>query len=221
MKKLNHIFGLFLRGILGSMLLILVLGAFLPRNLGWQESVSGVTIGIDASLVHTELILPVSAGGHDWRTILPPAVFPPGSNPTHLSFSWGDRDFYLATPSWSKFQPLRGLRALVASERSLVHIYRLTSPRSHPIRLSQAEYDRLVAWLAAEIGKGAPDPGFGATDIFLPGTSRYSAIRTCNQWVSDALAEAGVKVGFWTPFAQSLIWRFSSKTKQFGEEITG
>jgi len=56
MKKLNHIFGLFLRGILGSMLLILVLGAFLPRNLGWQESVSGVTIGIDASLVHTELI---------------------------------------------------------------------------------------------------------------------------------------------------------------------
>jgi len=214
MKCAGRITGLLLLGLIAAFLLSVLLGAILPRNPGWQESKAGITIGIDATLAHTELILPVTAAGHDWREILPPDVFPPGPQPTYLSFSWGEREFFLATPTWSDLELMRGLRALFASDRSLVHIYRLNGPRGHSIRLSQAEYDRLVAWLRAEIAEGPPVAGYGTDDIFLPGTSRYSALRTCNQWIADALAEAGVKVGSWTPFAQSLIWRFDKETEQ-------
>jgi len=216
MMRASRIGGLFLLAIVAALLLAVLLGAILPRNAGWRESETGVTIGIDATLAHTELILPVAAAGHNWRASLPPEVFPPGQKPTHLSFSWGERDFFLATPSWSDFEVLRGLRALFASDQSLVHIYRLDGPRGHPIRLSPAEYARLIAFLQAEIGTGTPVPGYGPDDIFLPGTSRYSAIRTCNQWVADALAEAGVKVGSWTPFAQSLIWRYDGELSNQG-----
>jgi len=216
MMRASRIGGLFLLAIVAALLLAVLLGAILPRNAGWRESETGVTIGIDATLAHTELILPVAAAGHNWRASLPPEVFPPGQKPTHLSFSWGERDFFLATPSWSDFEVLHGLRALFASDQSLVHIYRLDGPRGHPIRLSPAEYARLIAFLQAEIGAGTPVPGYGPDDIFLPGTSRYSAIRTCNQWVADALAEAGVKVGSWTPFAQSLIWRYDGELSNQG-----
>ena len=29
----------------------------------------------------------------------------------------------------------------------------------------------------------------------------YTAIQTCNQWTSDVLAGAGIRTGWWTPFA--------------------
>jgi len=221
MKRAGRTFVLLLLGLIAALALAVLLGALIPRNPGWQESETGVTIGIDATLVHTELILPINTTGHDWRSILPPDVFPPGEDPAYLSFSWGERDFFLATPSWSEFNLSRALRALFASNQSLVHIYRLDGPKGHPIRLSEAQHERLVGWLQAEIGQGAAIPGYESNDIFLPGTSRYSFIRTCNQWVADALAEAGVKVGSWTPFAQSLIWRFDNRSDKSGEMIDG
>jgi uncharacterized protein (TIGR02117 family) len=188
------------------LLLALGLGGLLPRNAGWREPDSGILIGIDATPVHTELVLPVQAGGRDWRLILPPGSVPPGT--THLSFSWGDADFFRATPTWAQFDVRLALGALFASEGSLLHVYRLAGPHGRPIRLTPETYRRLADSLAAEIAPGAPIAGYGAQDIFLPSPGRYSILRTCNSWVADRLAAAGVRVGLWTPLPQTLIWRF-------------
>jgi uncharacterized protein (TIGR02117 family) len=176
---------------------------------GWTEVPDGIPIGIAATDVHTELILPVEAAGHDWRTALPAGAVPPGI--THLSFSWGDAAFFQATPTWAEFNLSSGLNALFASRGSLVHIYRLAGPHGRPIRLSREAYLRLAQAIRAEIAPGAVIAGYGPEDIFLPGTSRYSALRTCNDWAADMLAVAGVRVGLWTPLPQTLIWRFEDK----------
>ncbi len=197
--------------IFGLLLVALVGGALFPRNAGWREAEAGVSIGVDSTLVHTEIVVPVSALEHDWGRLLPPGALGPGPPPRYLGFSWGDRDFFLATPDWADVRPGPAMRALVASRGSLVHLYRLEGPRGRPVRLTPAQYGRLSAHLAGEIAPGAPIPGYGTDDIFLPGTGRYSALRTCNQWVADALAAAGVGVGLWTPFPQSLMWRFDDK----------
>ncbi|MEJ8631383.1 DUF2459 domain-containing protein [Sphingomonas sp. I4] len=34
----------------------------------------------------------------------------------------------------------------------------------------------------------------------LRGKGRYSAAHTCNNWTGNALAAAGVRMGWWTPF---------------------
>lgn len=195
---------------MGVLAAVLLLGALVPRNAGWQPAAAGapghVTIGVEASLAHTEIIVPVAAAGHDWREVLPAGSVPEGV--THLSFSWGDRDFFLATPTWADVDWRLALRALFASEASLVHVYRLGGFWGRPLVLDAAGYRRLVAFLEAEIAPGAPIAGYGPDDMFLPGRSRYGWWRTCNQWAADALAAAGVRVGLWTPFAQGLIWRF-------------
>lgn len=189
---------------------VLLLGALLPRGDGGQPvragEPGGVTIGVEASLAHTEIIVPVEAAGHDWRAVLPPGSVPEGV--THLSFSWGDRAFFLATPSWADVDWRLAIRALVASDASLVHVYRLGGFWGRPVPIDAAAYRRLTAFLEGEIAPGEPIPGYGPDDIFLPGTSRYGWWRTCNQWAGDALAAAGIRVGIWTPFAQGLIWRF-------------
>lgn len=52
---------------------------------------------------------------------------------------------------------------------------------------------RFCAWLALA-------PGV----YFLAGWAG-SPIHTCNQWTGDMLADAGVPVGWWTPFAGSVM----------------
>jgi len=192
--------------LLAALLLAVGLGALVPRNGGWVEPAEGIEIGIDATVAHTELILPVAAAGHDWRAVLPPGTVTPGT--THLSFSWGDGAFFQATPTWAEVRPGPAIRALFASEGSLVHVYRLTGPQGRPIRLSPESYRRLTAAIRAEIAPGRPIPGWGPQDVFLPSPTHYSWLRTCNDWAADMLAQAGVRVGLWTPLSQTLIWRF-------------
>ncbi|MGL6043622.1 MAG: DUF2459 domain-containing protein [Sandaracinobacteroides sp.] len=192
----------------------LLLGAAVPRNPGWVEPDSGIAIGILANAVHSELILPVAAAGHDWGDTLPAGVVQPGT--THLGFSWGDRGFFLETPTWADLDIGVGVRALFASEASLVHIYRLQGKSGRQLTLTPAQYGRLIAFLRGEIAAGPVLAGYGPDDIFLPGTSRYSGLRTCNDWVADALAAAGVKVGSWTPLPQAFMWRFERATGEAG-----
>jgi hypothetical protein len=46
------------------------------------------------------------------------------------------------------------------------------------------------------------------SDVFYEGDGGYNAFYTCNEWAGAALREAGVRVGAWTPFSQSVMSRF-------------
>jgi uncharacterized protein (TIGR02117 family) len=193
------------------LLLALVLGALWPQNRGWQEAAEGVTIFVDGTPSHTELILPVAAAGHDWRGRIAAEAFPDGGHPeAYLSFSWGERDFFLSTPSWADFRLSAGLRALFMGEETLIHVYRIDwMPAAAPVRLSEDQYRRLVAHIEAQFARSNEVlAGYGPNDAFFPARGRYTPWRTCNQWTRDALAAAGVRVGRWTPLSQSLMWRF-------------
>lgn len=203
----------------GLYLAAALLGAVVPQNRGWAEADRGITIWIDATPAHTELILPVAAAGHDWRGRIRAEHFPDGLSPSaFLSFSWGERNFFLTTPTWADFRLSAGLRALVAGHATLIHVYRIDRmPQGSPIRLAPEAYRRLVAHLEAQFADGGmPLPGYGAADAFFPARGRYTPLHTCNQWTRDALAAAGVRVGRWTPFAQSLMWRFPRQGEEAG-----
>lgn len=205
------------------LLVALLLGAVPSRNIGFAQA-SGddaVAIRVSASLAHSELIVPVAAAGHDWRGTIGAGGFADGRAPaTHLSFSWGERDFFLATPTWADFDWRLALRALFASQASLMHVYRLDLPPERwapdgvTIYLSPEQYRRLAAGIAAELGRPLVRvPGYGGDDVFYEAVSRYGVWHNCNQWAADRLAGAGVRVGRWTPVAPSLmtplVWQFA------------
>ena len=206
---------------LGLLLLALVGGALVPENRKETPGPGGVVIYVAGTLAHTELILPVAAAGHDWRQRIRGTHFPDGRPPSaFLSFSWGERNFFLTTPTWSEFRLSAGLRALLFGHETLVHVYRLDSaPAAAPIRLSEPAYRRLVTHLEARFHPEGGDvlPGYGPADAFFPARGRYTPWQTCNQWTRDALAAAGVRVGRWTPLAQSLMWRFPMPEREASE----
>lgn len=49
--------------------------------------------------------------------------------------------------------------------------------------------------------------GYGPNDMFYETHVRYNLVVTCNEGTGRALRRAGVRMGQWTPFAQSIMWR--------------
>lgn len=190
------------------------LGGAVPRN--WQAAApaagaDSVTIFVATNGIHSGVLLPATGHGVDWRQLVRPEHL---ADPRHagqwLWFGWGERDFYLNTPTWADLSPATVIRAAIGSGNTLVHVDHLAAPYgdARPVRISRAQYHRLAAALRASFAPGPPVPGYGPADIFYPARGRYSALRTCNAWTGDLLAEAGVRIGWWTPFSATVMQWF-------------
>ena len=156
--------------------------------------------------------MPAAHPLHDWRPLVKASHLPdPRYAGEWLEFGWGDRDFYLNTPTWADFSLAVALRAAVgAGQGALVHVDHLGQPREGPavrrLTISEEQYRRLVArirstFLLPRDGRIVPVRGYGPSDVFYPAHGRYSAWATCNSWVGWTLGAAGVKIGAWTPFS--------------------
>ena len=189
-------------------------GGALPAAGARPRPARGVTIWVENNGVHTGLVLPTVAAGVDWRPLARPEhLRDPRLASRWLAIGWGDRDFFLRTPTWWDLNPLLVLRAAIGSPASLVHLEHIRRPSVGPdvraVVLRPDEYRRLAAFLrasvAAERGEIRWRHGYDRFDAFYAGTGRYSAGRTCNEWTGAALRAAGVRMGRWTPFPATVM----------------
>lgn len=197
----------------------LVLGA-VPANRGWSEAKHGVTIFVRTNGVHTWILVPKVTPDMDWRPLVPGAhVRDKGWDAgNYVALGYGNRTFYLETPTWGDLTMKNAFLAAFGRGRSLMHADHTHDPRpgehQRPITLSREEYRRLVAFARASFqydARGRTIPligrGYGGSDMFYEAVGPYSAVYTCNSWTGRALREAGVKTGVWTPLSQSIMWR--------------
>ncbi|WP_232332943.1 DUF2459 domain-containing protein [Novosphingobium aquimarinum] len=195
---------------IGLFMLAAWVGSSIPRNADWREpDDGGVTIMVETNGVHTALVLPLVTPTKDWRATFPVRDIVAAERPyTHVSISWGEREVFLDTPTWWDLSPATALRVIGVGGEGLLHVAHYVrpaaSPDIRPLRLSKQDYAALVAAITGQLGRDGPGPrhsGYGRNDVFYETGGRYTVTRTCNQWTSDMLAMAGVRVGQWTPFA--------------------
>lgn len=183
-----------------------VAGSAIPVNAGWHQAASGVRVYVIDNGIHTDLVLPVTAEGVDWHDLAKPGDIadPAQAAQSHIAFGWGNRDFYLNTPSWSQVRPGLIASALFGGGRTVLHVAHIAEPKPGPqmrsLMLSADEYRRLAAYVRGTFAEGPSVHGYGGYDAFYAAKGGYSAIQTCNQWTAGALKAAGVKMGYWTPF---------------------
>ena len=183
-------------------------GSAIPRNSTWTEPASGVEIMVETNGIHTAIVLPLVTAQKDWRGDFPVTDIPAAERPyTHVSVSWGERHVFLDTPTWADLSPLTALRAATGGD-GLLHVAHYVRPApgedARTLRLRPGEYARLVAAIEAQVlpsNARKAYRGYEDWDIFYDAPGTYHLGNSCNQWTSDILAEAGVKVGLWTPFA--------------------
>lgn len=191
-------------------------GGAIPANLGWTQPAQGIRILVESNGVHTDLVLPKLAAGVDWRDLFRPEDLadPRYARFDHVAIGWGERTFYVETPTWADVRPLTVLRAALGSDRTVLHVEHVPVPNVaeyvRAITLTPDQYRRLAAFVRASF---APRPawhrtGYTTNDAFYAAVGRYSAVETCNSWTGDALRAAGVRVGAWTPFPVTVLGWF-------------
>jgi uncharacterized protein (TIGR02117 family) len=190
-----------------------LIGGAIPANAGWRAPAAGVVVFVESNGIHTGIVVPKVAAGIDWRGTFPARDLadPRYGAYDHLAIGWGDRHFYLETPTWGDVRPATVLAAAVGSRRTLVHVEHVPSPAEAPevrrIVLRPDEYRRLAAYIRGLVASGDDHVrGYAGYDAFYASTGRYSAVETCNAWTGDALRAAGVRVGAWTPFPNTVLW---------------
>jgi uncharacterized protein (TIGR02117 family) len=185
------------------------IGSSIPRNADWREPQAGVDIYVETNGVHTALVLPRFHPLKDWSEDFPVRDLADPARPyTHVSISWGDRDVFLNTPTWADLRPSTVARILFGGGEGLVHAAHYIRPAPaddiRAVRIMPAQYLTIVRRIEAMLPPASERrayPGYAAHDAFYDARGRYTLTNTCNQWTSDTLAAAGVRTGWWTPFA--------------------
>jgi uncharacterized protein (TIGR02117 family) len=198
--------------LLGLAMLAAWIGSAIPRNGDWQEPDQGIELMLESNGFHTGIVMPVVTPIKDWRETFPGAArITPDGAVTHIAVGWGEEDVFLRTPTWSDLDPATVARIATTGGTGLVRVSPYVRPAPsewhRPFRVTPAQYARLVRIVEAAL---APPNRDGtrtvlhdtySSDAYYPARGRYTLWRTCNQWTSNTLADAGVKTGWWTPFA--------------------
>lgn len=223
MKRALKIAGWTLAALLAPILLYFttaLVGGLIPANAGWTEPREGVVIFVRTNGVHTWIMVPTVSPDMDWRPFAPAAhIRDPRYAGNYLTMGYGNREFYLNTPRWADLRLRTAFAAAFGRGRSLMHVEHEWNPRvldyQKRLVLTRDQYRRLAGHIAGNFdldAKGRTMPllgrGYGPADVFYEARGPYNAFYTCNEWTGEALRAAGVRMGTWTPFAQSIMLRF-------------
>ena len=196
-----------------------LLGA-IPANSDWREPARGVQLYVRTNGVHTWILMPKTNAIMDWRPYAPPGHLrdPRYGEGDYIAVGYGNRQFYLNTPTWADLTVRNAFYAAFGGGPPLLHVEHEFRPQpseyTRPLRVTPGEYRRLVDFIRPRFrrdSRGRTIPvlgrGYNDWDMFYEAQGGYSFVFTCNEWTGRALRTAGVRTGLWTPLAQSIMWR--------------
>ena len=212
-----------LRGVLAFVaFLLLYLGAafllgHLTANSDRESPTSGTEIYLITNGVHLDVCLPVDAMDPG----LADQLMPENTTGGYLSFGWGDKGFYLDTPTWADLKASTALKSLFWPTPTAMHVtwYPSTPTPGEKVRIALiTPEERQAINHFLRNGFDLDEAGRvqainccdypGVTDAFYEGRGVYHLFRTCNTWTNQCLKESGLKTAVWTPFDSGTLNHF-------------
>jgi len=184
------------------------------------QAAPDVEIYLHTNGVHTDLVLPIKSPLYDWSQQLSIQNIPSrDTTMRYIAFGWGDKGFYLDTPTWADLKFSTAFVAafwLGSSAMHTTYFHGMTpGPDTVPLRLSRAEYTRLIAYIensfrldAAGRVQHIKGHSYGRDDAFYEAHRVYSFAYTCNTWTNNALKASGQRACFWTPADSGIFYQY-------------
>ncbi|MGC4034775.1 MAG: TIGR02117 family protein [Chitinophagaceae bacterium] len=207
-----------------SFVLLYLLAAFCLSRITINkepDTTNDVTIYIKTNGVHTDIVVPVKNDQMDWsKEILFSNTTAKDSSMQYLAMGWGDKGFYLETPTWADLKFRTAFRAAFALSTTAIHatFYRamIENKSCKKIEISQDQYKRLVDYILNSLQKDMnghaiwinTTANYGTTDAFYEATGSYSLFKTCNTWANKALKVSGQKCCLWTAFDTGIFLKY-------------
>ena len=204
--------------------LIAALGFALFPASGRLQQADGEPIAyVCTSLAHADIVIPSRDLLVDWSALFP-AVTPPGlPAEAYLAFGWGDLRFFRETPKWADVRLSTALGALAGLHDTALRVVAVNPPATDPdcrsVRIDRAGrlalIDHIRESLIPDAAGGHPRQPVAQTGLeaYYLAKGRYGPLRTCNQWVAEALAAAGLPYTRFAPFSFSVTWPLATSSE--------
>ncbi|BAY25977.1 hypothetical protein NIES2100_57870 [Calothrix sp. NIES-2100] len=212
----------FFKGCLFS-LALLAIGVFIPRKWTYKPKDNcNLDVCISNTGIHSNIILPTKNHVFDWHNrISVEGIGIDNSNGyNYLSFGWGDRAFYMSTPSLGDLRLSTTFKALFLPTPSVIYVqgYQLIPDYLEVkcIKVNKNNYLKLIKFIEAtfkvdnqgrviRIGNGhTTNAGF------YDAWGSYSILRNCNNWTAEALRQADVNTPLWDGLSAAIMLQLRS-----------
>jgi len=223
MKKIFKILKRIIIGLVLFLILYLAAAFLLPKiTINAEEGAKNeVEIYIITNGVHTDIVVPARNSQMDWtKKVLYKNTVSQDTNRKYLGMGWGDKGFYLETPTWAELKFSVGFKAATGLGSTAIHATYYSqmteSETCKKIVISKEQYTRLVTYISNsfQITKSndfvnvVTDARYGKNDAFYEATGSYSIFKTCNTWANKALKVSGQKCCFWTSLDKGIFSKY-------------
>lgn len=229
LRKLLKIAGFSFLSILfliGLYVLTALIFSMIPVN-SQPKANGSISIFILSNGVHTDIVVPGKTPEINWYKKIKFMAPNQDHIMKYIGFGWGDKEFYLKTPTWSDLKFKTAFQAIFGAGGAAIHttFYKTVKvgPDCIKINLSKTQYLRLIHYIKSSFLKNISGNyirikahGYGAYDAFYDAGGRYNLFKTCNSWTNDGLKICGQKACLWTPFAQGIFYQYRRNNKSSG-----
>ncbi len=180
-----------------------------------------VTIYIKTNGVHTDIVVPIRNEQIDWSKVVKfENTISKDTTFKFLGMGWGDKGFYLETPTWADLKASVAFKAATGLSTTAIHATYFHTIKENSackkILISKEQYGRLVKYIENSfqkdpIGQNIPiktNANYDQNDAFYEAIGSYSMLHTCNTWANDALKSCGQKCCLWTPFDTGIFLKY-------------
>lgn len=180
-----------------------------------------ICIYLKTNGVHTDLVLPVKTEYKDWSHTIPYSnTLSPDSALNYIAFGWGDKGFYLETPTWGDLKASTVFKATFGLSKSAMHAtyYNKLKEGTRCVKLVIAteQYERLITYIENSLQTDSAGTAiaiatgvrYGTHDAFYEAKGNYNLFHTCNTWANDGLKACGQKACWWTPFDTGIFYQY-------------
>jgi len=188
---------------------------------GQPVTALAIDIYLKTNGVHTDVVMPVKTAQKDWSQTFPlNNTRSTDSTYQYIAIGWGDKGFYLETPTWSDLKARTAFNAAFGLGSSAIHAtyYQqlAENERCVKLRISKDQYTKLIQYVEKALEKNAggnpmvigSNARYGNHDAFYEATGNYSLFHTCNTWTNNALKASGQKACWWTPFDKGIFYHY-------------
>ena len=196
--------------LLFTYLLIVTLLSFVSVNEDLVENQQEIPIYILTNGVHTDIVLPIKNEHHDWTSQLKfEHTKSKDTTYQYVALGWGDKGFYLETPTWADLKASTAIKAASGLSTSAMHVtfykHLKENQSCKKIQISLENYKKMISFIresfqvkSGEFLKIETNAVYGKHDVFYEANGSYSLFYTCNSWANQALKAANQKAALWT-----------------------
>ncbi|MET4083804.1 uncharacterized protein (TIGR02117 family) [Pedobacter sp. UYP30] len=180
-----------------------------------------VAIYIQTNGVHTDIVVPIKNSQFDWsKEVKFTNTVSKDTLARYLAMGWGDKGFYLDTPTWADLKVSTALNAAFALGTTAIHatFYRtmIEDDECKKIMISAEQYHRLIKYITDSFKRDKEghfiniktNANYDNADAFYEANGSYSLFYTCNTWANNALKKCGQKACLWTPFDTGIFLKY-------------